>query len=304
MKTSIIALQCFLLCSVKISAQESFRDTLSTDYPFLYSVEVNADVIISDDFYYYDYRLFNTIENRGIIISFDINLKDSLSYLPDTTELIFKYSYIENSFRRMYSRIKGAAVPVGFPTSPGRWSGAFSKFGEAGFSGSPVINPGDTLSGFVMQSRGLPSIREIIVYPRFDVSKFFQSLNDPNLTQTFEEMDSLRNMVNYYGYTLGPWLPDSTLSLESFTDTLETFRFRSCEELGWANDTTVCGQLENQLSQVKTALQNQDSVQAANVLAEFIALVEQEKETSLTSEGYALLFFNAEYLAERLRGED
>jgi len=62
--------------------------------------------------------------------------------------------------------------------------------------------------------------------------------------------------------------------------------------------------LENQLSEVKAALQNQNSVLAAKVLAEFIELVEQEKETSLTSEGYALLFFNAEYLAERLRGED
>jgi len=152
-----------------------------------------------------------------------------------------------------------------------------------------LLEPGELLDTLSFRSDGLPR-----------VARFFALGNNGRLD------NKINNLINnsFSGLTLGPWLPDSTLSLESFTDTLETFRFRSCEELGWANDTTVCGQLENQLSQVKTALQNQDSIQAANVLAEFIALVEQEKETSLTSEGYALLFFNSEYLAERLRGED
>ena len=100
--------------------------------------------------------------------------------------------------------------------------------------------------------------------------------------------------------TLGPWLPDSSLSFIDFTDTLETFRFRSCEELDWATDAGVCGELQDYLSEVKTALEMEDSLSAANALAEFIALVEAEKNASLTSEGYALLYFNAEYLADRL----
>ena len=86
----------------------------------------------------------------------------------------------------------------------------------------------------------------------------------------------------------------------AFTDTLETFRFRSCEELEWANDAGVCEELEDDLSEVKTALETEDSLAAANALAKFIALVEAEKNASLTSEGYALLYFNAEYLADRL----
>ncbi len=293
-----------MVCSVTILAQESFRDTLSTDYSFLYNVEVNANVKISDEFYLYQYTIGNNPENKGIIISFRIDLKESLSYSPDTTGLSFKNSYVEFSFRNMYSLIESIAVPAGFPASPGRWTGSFSKFGEAGFSGSPVIDPGNSLSGFVMQSRGLPSVREITVYPRFDVSEFFQSLNDPNLIQTIEEMDSLRNMVNYYGFTLGPWLPDSSMSLIDFSDTLETFRFRSCEELDWATDTMVCGQLENELSQVKNALTSEDSLSAANALQRFIDLVEAEKEASLTSEGYALLYFNGHYLKKRIDEED
>ncbi len=104
---------------------------------------------------------------------------------------------------------------------------------------------------------------------------------------------------SFSGYTLGPWLPDSSMSLIDFSDTLETFRFRSCEELDWATDATVCGQLENELSQVKTALLAEDSLAAANALQRFIDLVEAEKEASLTSEGYALMYFNAQYLKKR-----
>lgn len=118
-----------------------------------------------------------------------------------------------------------------------------------------------------------------------------------------EEPDSVENSsffdVAKKGTTIFPRedIIESSLHL---TDTLKTFRFRSCTELDWATDTVVCGELENDLSEVKANLQAGDSLSAANALSNFIELVEQEKGESLTSEGYALLYFNAEYLAERL----
>jgi len=92
-------------------------------------------------------------------------------------------------------------------------------------------------------------------------------------------------------------------SLTSFTDTLEIYRTRSCEELGWANDPAVCSRLEEDLNQVRSNLAAGDSLAAAGALSEFINLVESEKEASLSSEGYALLFFNGQYLWERLQGK-
>ena len=122
-----------------------------------------------------------------------------------------------------------------------------------------------------------------------------------------EEPDSVENSsffdVAKKGTTIFPRV-DVIESSESFTDTLETFRFRSCEELDWATNSGVCGELENELYQIKTALQKKDSVEAIHALSTFIELVEQEKDKSLTSEGYSLLFFNAEYLHSRLVGED
>jgi hypothetical protein len=171
--------------------------------------------------------------------------------------------------------------------------GFITLFAEGLDKEKSSLVPGDSLS-FSFSTKSLIKISNY----------YLQSFNDfppsASLNASDEERitDIKTNSVS--GHTLGPWLPDTTMNLDSFTDTLETFRLRSCEELGWATDAEICGELEDDLSKLKTALQDQDSVQAANVLSDFIELVEQEKDASLTSEGYALLFFNAEYLAERL----
>lgn len=149
-----------------------------------------------------------------------------------------------------------------------------------------LINPGKRNDSLKFSSIGIPRI----------ANSYLQGNNGDYGIVRPEALKS----NSFSGYALGPWLPDSSFSRESFTDTLETFRSRSCEALGWATDTTVCGQLEDHLSQVRTALTTDDSLSAANALKVFIDLVEAEKEASLTSEGYALLYFNAQYLAGRL----
>ena len=161
----------------------------------------------------------------------------------------------------------------------------------------PGIIPGNTEKYFSFKTEYPPSIKTT-----YSENSYWSSF--PNEQEgPFGVLALIIDSLNTDGISimsLGPWLPDSTMSLDSFTDTLETFRFRSCEELDWATDATVCGELADDLSEVKTNLQAGDSLSAANALSNFIELVEQEKGESLTSEGYALLYFNAEYLAERL----
>ena len=164
-------------------------------------------------------------------------------------------------------------------------------------SNIPGIIPGNTEKYFSYKTKFPPSIINT-----FSENTYWSSF--PNEQEgPFGVLDFIIDSLTTDGIkkmSLGPWLPDSSLSLEAFTDTLETFRFRSCEELNWATDATVCGELEDDLSDIKANLQAGDSLSAANFLSDFLELVEQEKDESLTSEGYALLFFNAEYLAERL----
>ena len=190
------------------------------------------------------------------------------------------------------SSFKSISIPHDRDLFDSRY-GFITLFAEGLDKEKTSLVPGDSLS-FSFSTKSLIKISNY----------YLQSFNDVPPSASLNASDEERiadiktNSVS--GYTLGPWLPDSSLSLVDFTDTLETFRFRSCEELDWATDAGVCGELQDYLSEVKTALEMEDSLSAANALAEFIALVEAEKDASLTSEGYALLYFNAEYLADRL----
>jgi hypothetical protein len=183
-------------------------------------------------------------------------------------------------------------------TSPEGWKflnrGVPKRVAWGSESNSFEIKPNSLLEGFKIISSYTPTIKN------YYMEGWVQFILD-------EEPDSVENSsffdVAKKGTTIFPRV-DVIESSESFTDTLETFRFRSCEELDWATNSGVCGELENELYQIKTALQKKDSVEAIHALSTFIELVEQEKDKSLTSEGYSLLFFNAEYLRKRLAGED
>lgn len=160
-------------------------------------------------------------------------------------------------------------------------------------SDSAKIRPSSSISGFSVKSKNLPTIQ------KYFMEGWKQIILDPE-----NEPDSVENKsffdVAKEGLTIFPRSNSDIFNLQDFTDTLQTFRYRSCEELEWATDTTVCGQLEQQVNQVGDHLSTEDTVQAANALKEFIDLVEAEKNASLTSEGYALLYYNAQYLAARL----
>ena len=90
------------------------------------------------------------------------------------------------------------------------------------------------------------------------------------------------------------------MSPQDFTDSLETFRLRSCEELGWITNQGICNSLRVKLRNVRRHLERDKPKQARNVLNAFINQVEAQRGKHITEEGYALLYFNAEYLMDKL----
>jgi len=264
-------------------------------YIIEYRTELNQDTLSRAEYY------------PGDQVDPVINATISKDQVTGLFEFLYKVTNEESALLNLYSFSVEIRTDISNPQDPesGWFHGFFpqlSAFDWAKVQGiDPGIAPGNTLNGFSFTSYGLPTI----------VNSFYSSLTSFFFTeqQTQEEppffvaalVDSIRKQTEHVQLqTLGPWLPDSTMSLQAFTDTLETYRQRSCEELGWANDAAVCSTLKGQLSDVRSFLAAGDSVAAASTLAEFINLVEQEKDASLSSEGYALLFFNADYLAGRL----
>ncbi len=217
----------------------------------------------------------------------------------------FEYNYLlENSVlseQNIYSFLLEISPNVHSLKSPNLWGGNISNVRKKVVSwGSrdtlADLKPSELLSGFSFISEGLPGIFDYFIRGFVEIEPVAYG-QAPPLSMTTGS-DIFENSVN--GLTISPWIPDPSISLISFTDTLETFRHRSCEELEWVTDAGVCIELEDGLSEVKANLQAGDSLSAANALKRVIDLVEAEKETSLTSEGYALLYFNAQYLGEKL----
>ena len=176
-------------------------------------------------------------------------------------------------------------------------------------------------------SKALPAVRAFTAYPDFNVYKFYPDLDEDTTAAAraaFDYVDSIRNVVNYHGWTIGPTAPPLNFSATSWIDTLTSYK-RQCVALGWLTnepqhdrdedgdkaDEGIVERLDRRLDKAKAALSKTDSVKARLELELFVKEVEhiyhQSKEEGkrrgvpvLTSEGYALLKYNAEYLIDRL----
>jgi hypothetical protein len=334
--------------------------------PFLNGVTLRCDTTSqqSNGMLYYSYEISNGTSSTGDIGGFNIDIsKDSNEISYDTVGLKYQDDgFTEGAFRRHYPAVSGKVVPVGFPSTPVRWIASLSNDLNAAFFGDSLIAPGNSISGFLVMSRGLPGIRRFFASPFFDPTKYFA---DPDVyPDSAADMDSVDHALNYYGWTIGPTAPPLDFSASSWIDTLVSYKHqcvtlgwlpsgkedkdhrRDCDEMmrgrdwykkggfekfrGWEPEENwdfdkdwnngIVEVLDRRLNKAKDKLFRKDSVGARRDLEIFVMEVEMLNEVSaklvgrretpiVTSEGYALLKYNAEYLIDKLpgrhgRGED
>ncbi|MBO6586910.1 MAG: hypothetical protein JJ953_12450 [Gracilimonas sp.] len=221
----------------------------------------------------------------------------------------FEYSYtINNQMDALYPLYEFSILldePVNEILTPNnQWDGSYlSRYRETSWAkvggDIPGISSGDTLNGFSYVSNGIPSIKNS--YSKNYVWYSFPSEPQGPTGRLGEVVDSLLTLKSgVLKKTLGPWSPNPTMNLISFTDSLETFRYRSCEELGWITNQGICNSLQVKLRNFRRHLERDKPKQARNVLHAFINQVEAQRGKHITEEGYALLYFNAEYLMDKL----
>ncbi len=298
-------------------------------YPYLKYVRIHCVTAHGtvNQMFYYTYLVTNPKSNSGRISQFEIDISrysDQMEF--DTLGLIYKNDgFTEGAFRRHYPALQGRIIPVGFPSGPAHWLELLSNNLTVTFAGySPMIEPGDSLGGFVMMSHGLPGIRRFIASPDFDPTQYLP--NPDEYPDSAVNVDSLERTLNYYGYTIGPTAPPLDFSASLWLDTLISYKHQ-CITLGWLIDKPehekdgdndkanegIVEKLDRRLDKAKDALTKGDSVKARQELELFVKEVEhlygeeekgeRSKEKGkevLTSEGYALLKYNAEYLIDRL----
>ncbi len=146
-------------------------------------------------------------------------------------------------------------------------------------------------------SHSLPTIQQ------YFMEGWEQIILDPG-----NEPDSVENEsffdVAKQGLTIFPRPNSDITNIQDFTDTLQTFRYRSCEELGWITNKGICNSLDVKLRNVERHLERNKPKQAGNVLNAFLNELSAQRGKHITEEGYALLYYNAEYLQQRIKEVD
>lgn len=240
----------------------------------------------------------------------------------------FRYSYVFRSdaaSKQLIDNIFIASIDSMSTTAFGPWTGNYSwvlnsyRWTALDLNRSTMLRAGEEIGGFGFLSDYLPTIKNVYV-------QGFAPLGDVASEERTD--DAIVNNVSsnsYVTYTLGPGNPKAE-SGSAFLDTLISYKDQ-CVALGWltnrpahekdeSDDRSEGGiveRLDRRLEKAKDALTRGDSVKARLELSLFVKEVEQlhgkedkgerSKEKGkevLTSEGYALLKYNAEYLVDRL----
>ena len=90
------------------------------------------------------------------------------------------------------------------------------------------------------------------------------------------------------------------ISAVNWVDTLISYKHKAFD-LGWIQDKGIANSLDQKLDNAKAQLVRKNNKSAKNILEAFVSEVEAQKNKHLTSEAYALLKFNAEYLISKLQ---
>jgi len=178
-------------------------------------------------------------------------------------------------------------------TAPLDWS--FSISGGFDFLRSDVeipvwdypnafIQQGYEMGGYSFTSSGLPTITNI----------YIQGYNtDPDLDS--EKMKSNSFITN----TLAASNPPIPLIPLDFLDTLLNYNNRSFE-LGWITNQTTADKYDSLFTSAKTQLQQNNNNAAKTTLQTVLQQVDVDSTNNLTSEAYALLRYNTDYLINQI----
>ncbi len=178
------------------------------------------------------------------------------------------------------------------------------------------IDAGEVVSDFGIKSAGLPSINRCW-FRAWETVKGEEGQYDPATASIF--MTSLQKS------TIGPSTPPIPFMHLAFLDTLLSYS-RQSVQLGWLKEKRdddcdedeqphdgVAKNIEKRIEKAKRELIQGDSAKARKELEKLVKKVEKiyeksektekkkrESEITMSSEAYALLKYNTEYLIERL----
>lgn len=160
------------------------------------------------------------------------------------------------------------------------------------FDGS--LLPGRSKTGVLIHTVGLPAIVKFYIQGYRPLPDF--GINPTNYKSSFEN-DFYDN--SFVGSTIGPVDPPSPFVPLNFLDTLASFITRS-RSLGWIKDQRTADKYSGYFASAKGSLQQNNTAAARTVLQQVLQQADIDSTNNLTSEAYALIRYNTEYLLTQL----
>jgi hypothetical protein len=251
----------------------------------------------SEGFLTYNYEIYNPPINNGRIVSIDIDIQRGAgkAYVRGDGLPRAQRCYIPIDLMPVITQV-GIDSPPNWICGVGTEKMAFWGADDYPYE----ILPGQSLSGMVLTSYGLPGIRNIIVMPLIKNSIY------PNIDKYDVDMDVLRRVqlqdrdrLSFKSKTVGPISPPAVFDPISFLDYMIDLKHQAAS-LGWIDNSGIVNSLDVKLDNAKNKLTLGDNSTAKNILNAFINDVEAQADKHLTSEAYALLKYNAAYLISNL----
>jgi len=270
----------------------------------LQDVKLQAAVAKGGSTFTYKYLVVNPAVNVGRIgkIAIDITRNAQQAQLS-SDQLVNGGCYAPNISQRTLQRVP--LIPVGID-GPAGWIcalapvGAPSSGGLAGWAAKGqafLILPDQTNDGFVLTSPGLPGIRSATIKPAIDYDSLPVEFDDP------DKMSALLDSLTFRTSSVGPTAPPAAPTPLDFLDYLIGL-VNDSGNIGWIRVGGVRKSLLAKLDDVRRKVLAGQPTPATNVLKAFLNEVQATSclgftcpgNKPLTSEAYALLFFNGNFL--------
>ncbi|MBI9072468.1 MAG: hypothetical protein JEY94_12780 [Melioribacteraceae bacterium] len=233
--------------------------------------------------------------------SVKINLK--LTFL---SENLFTYKYNitnENSSKQMINVFDLYTNPDSIITinSPSGWNGV--KMGKAiswsdslnfiHLSTKNLIEPGNSCNEYSFAALGIPSISKC----------YLRGLNH----ETYFGDDLYTTVDDYENnsivlFTVGSNIIDSTITIIEFIDTITSYTDSSFK-FNWIQNEQTRDKYNSILNNAKNYLETNNNSLAKAELQKILTESVLDSSTVLTSEAFALLYYNTEYLIEQIKDE-
>lgn len=260
--------------------------------------EISSD---SGSKFTYRYSISNPSINNGSIYS--INLFLGQDFELDSNPPSHGFSHCPSYYKTTSANaLKARSMTEVGSAAPPNWDCTYSilrGFSEGAYSwgaadDSYLIDPGSTKAGFLLVSYGLPAIRDVLIKPAIQVDQLPNEY-EGNLEKTL----ALENKVRWLGKTVGPKAPPKKFSPGDFINYLISIKEQSFS-FGWIKNQGIATSLDAKLNNVKKKIAAGDNKTAKNVLGAFQNEVQAQNGKQLSTEAYALLYFNAKYLIDHL----